>query len=243
MSKRLVKNSVRPEGVQGGNSMSTNCNTAKVLTIAAVMEIEDPEVYAHCFRVAGYAVTIARHMQLPPAEVLVIEQAALLHDVGKVTIANSILNKPTRLTEQEYERVKSHSVVGERVVRKISGLEPLASLVRSHHEHYDGYGYPDGMSGNGIHLGARIIAVADAFDAMTSNRPYRQARTITAAVAELTLCSGTQFDPVVVHVFLEAMREDKKPWRTLTEGTRTFFDVLLSNRSSVQLALGNWTGS
>lgn len=215
-----------PEGVQGSNDMYIHYNTAQILTIAAVMEIEDPLVYAHCFRVAGYAVTIAQHMHLMPAEVITIEQAGLLHDVGKVAIAGSILNKPACLTKKEYEKVKAHSVVGERVVRKIVGLEHLAPLVRSHHERYDGFGYPDGVSGDSIPLGARIIAVADAFDAMISNRPYRKARTITASARELELCSGTQFDPKVVQVFLKAMREDKEPWRTFTDVTRAFFRYL-----------------
>lgn len=204
-----------------------NCNKMQTLTIAAVMEIEDPDVYTHCLRVAGYAVTIAQHMPLSPAEVTAIERAALLHDVGKLAVAGSILNKPTRLTANEYECIKLHPVVGENVVQRIPDLLLLAPLIRSHHEWYDGHGYPDGRGKDSIPLGARIIAVADAFDAMTSNRPYRKARSTTASVKELAAGSGTQFDPAVVKAFFEAMQKGQVAHSTLTEDARSLFRMLL----------------
>lgn len=207
----------------------------QVLSMAAIMEIEDPHVYAHSLRVAGYAVTIARRLKLPPVEIAVIEQAGLLHDVGKVSVARSILNKPAQLTEQEYECVKQHSIVGEKVVKKVRKLVHLAPLIRSHHEWYDGSGYPDGIQGANISLGGRIIAVADSFDAMTSNRPYRRARSIIASAKELSDCSGTQFDPVVVKAFLESMKEEQSPWQMLTEGTRSFLRVVLTLAPSAEL--------
>lgn len=217
-------------------------NTIQVLAVAAIMEIEDLHVYAHCLRVAGYAVTIAQRMQLSLAEVIAIEQAALLHDVGKVAVAGSILNKPARLTNREYTCVKQHSIIGERVVQKIPELLHLAPLVRSHHERYDGKGYPDGIGGDKIPLGGRIIAVADAFDAMTSNRPYRRARSSSASANELLICSGTQFDPDVVKVFVGIMQEERAPWRTLTEGTRSLLQMLLSFDYAKQLPLNLFTG-
>lgn len=215
-----------PKSVQGGNTV--NHNAMQVLTIAAVMEIEDPQVYTHCLRVAGYAVTIARHMQLSPADIIAIEQAALLHDVGKIAVAGSILNKPARLTDHEYECVKQHSIVGEQVVRKIPELLYLAPLIRSHHEWYDGHGYPDCISGDSIPLGGRIIAVADAFDAMTSDRPYRKARSIMDSVNELSFYSNTQFDPAVVEAFFETMGDQQALCCALSEGTRSFFQMLLT---------------
>ncbi|MGI6128481.1 MAG: HD-GYP domain-containing protein [bacterium] len=205
--------------------MSAHNNIQAASTIAALMAIGDPEVYAHCFRVAGYAVATARCIKLSSTEVDIIEQAALLHDVGKVTVAGSILNKTTCLTTTEYEKVKFHSEVGQRVVQKTLGLDHVASLVRSHHERYDGQGYPDGLLGEETLLGARIIAVADAFDAMTSNRPYRKSRSVSAAVQELVLLSGTQFDPAVVQAFTEILPKDRELAYSFTEGARSFFDA------------------
>ncbi|BCV25539.1 HD-GYP domain-containing protein [Gelria sp. Kuro-4] len=176
-----------------------------VLAIAAVMEIQDQEVHSHCLRVAGYAVATGRRLRLSVKELEYIEQAALLHDVGKVGIPPRILKKPGRLTEKEYEQVKEHPLLGESVVKRVTALAHLAPLVRSHHEWYNGRGYPDGVAGEAIPLGARIISVADAFDAMTTDRPYRRAYTAEASARELTACAGTQFDPRVVEAFLAAL--------------------------------------
>lgn len=176
-----------------------------VLAIAAVMEVQDPEVHGHLLRVAGYAVATGRHLRLSTKELEYIELAALLHDVGKVGIATAILKKPGRLTEEEYEQIKQHPVLGEYIIHRIPALRHLAPLVRSHHEWFNGRGYPDGLAGEAIPLGARIIAVADAFDAMTSDRPYRRAYTAEVSARELAACAGTQFDPKVVKAFLEAL--------------------------------------
>jgi HD-GYP domain-containing protein (c-di-GMP phosphodiesterase class II) len=192
-------------GRRGGKELAKASPVPLVLAIAAVMEIQDQEVHSHCLRVAGYAVATGRRLRLSVKELEYIEQAALLHDVGKVGIPPHILKKPGRLTEKEYERVKEHPLLGESVVKRVTALAHLAPLVRSHHEWYNGRGYPDGVAGEAIPLGARIISVADAFDAMTTDRPYRRAYTAEASARELTACAGTQFDPRVVEAFLAAL--------------------------------------
>jgi HD-GYP domain-containing protein (c-di-GMP phosphodiesterase class II) len=128
----------------------------------------------------------------------------LLHDVGKIGIPDYILSKNGKLTPEEYEEIKKHSIIGATILHPIKELSDVAREVRNHQECYDGSGYPDGLAGNNIPLVARIIAVADAFDAMTTNRPYRKRRTTEEAVQELKAKSGTQFDPIIVSAFLLA---------------------------------------
>lgn len=194
-------------------------------TIAA-MKMEGCNIYAHSVRVAGYSAAIAQKLQLSPPEISIIERAALLHDIGKISVARSVLIKPGHLTAKEYDQVKQHSIVGERVANRIRGLAPLAPLIRSHHERYDGYGYPDGLRAKNIPIGGRIIAVADAFDAMTTVRPYRSARSIKASVDELLVCSGTQFDPQVVKAFLASLEKERFPKNMLSRATRKLFEQL-----------------
>jgi diguanylate cyclase (GGDEF)-like protein len=134
-----------------------------------------------------------------------IRQAAELHDIGKVAIPAAILGKPGRLTDIEWAFVRSHAIVGERILDAAPALTSVARLVRSSHERFDGNGYPDGLVGERIPLGARILAVCDAFHAMTSDRPYREAMTVAAALAELRRGAGTQFDPKVVAAFSQAI--------------------------------------
>ena len=133
-----------------------------------------------------------------------LQIAALLHDVGKIGIQDHILNKNAKLTPEEFEEVKKHSVIGATILHPIKELGDVVREVRHHQECYDGSGYPDGLKGANIPFIARIIAVADAFDAMTSNRPYRRRKEIEPAIQELKRASGTQFDPVIVSAFLLA---------------------------------------
>jgi len=203
-----------------------------VLAIAAVMEVHDPEVHRHLIRVAGYAVAIGRRLKLSLKELEYIEQAALLHDVGKVGIATAILKKPGRLTEEEYEKVKQHPVLGYIIIHRIPALKHLAPLVRSHHEWFNGRGYPDGVAGEAISLGARIIAVADAFDAMTNDRPYRRAYTAEASARELAACAGTQFDPEVVEAFLKVL---ETPHENFTGGSARSALKILLEREGIHL--------
>jgi HD-GYP domain-containing protein (c-di-GMP phosphodiesterase class II) len=130
-----------------------------------------------------------------------VRHAAQLHDVGKIAIPDAILRKPGPLDEQEWSFVRRHTIVGERILSAAPALAEVAALVRSSHERFDGTGYPDSLARDAIPLGSRIIAVCDAFDAMTSERPYRRAMAPADALAELTRCSGSQFDPRIVAAF------------------------------------------
>ena len=164
------------------------------------IETRDPYLHGHSRRVARHSWMIARRMGLPRTEVARVRTAAAIHDVGKIKTPKAILHKPDRLTDEEYEIVKLHPGEGGQMASAL-GDEQLASIVRHHHERIDGSGYPDGLSGADIPLGARIIAVADTFDAITSTRAYRAARPHKAAIDILRGEAGTRLDPVVVKAF------------------------------------------
>lgn len=170
-----------------------------------VLGERSPELAAHVRDVADLAAGVAASFGLGPEAIEVIRHAAELHDVGKVAIPDAILEKPTALDETEWRFIRRHTLVGERIIAAAPDLAPVARLVRSSHENYDGTGYPDGLARREIPLGARIISVCDAFDAMTSDRPYRQARDEERAMAELRRCAGSQFDPDVVERFCAAL--------------------------------------
>jgi HD-GYP domain-containing protein (c-di-GMP phosphodiesterase class II) len=156
------------------------------------------ELHARLSSVAGLAALTARELALPDAEVDRIRTAAELHDVGMLAMPDGLLEVPRPLTAPEWALVRCHTQIGERIVRAAPALEDLADLVRSSHERIDGEGYPDGLADEEIPLGARVIGVCAAFDAMVSPRPYRAAMDVTAAFAELRRCAGTQFDADVV---------------------------------------------
>jgi two-component system, cell cycle response regulator len=160
-----------------------------------------PELSSHTRDVAELAVAVARHLGLDPGEIDLVERAAELHDIGKVAIPDAILDKPARLTRPELAYVQRHSVIGERILAAAPDLLPVARIVRSSHERFDGTGYPDALKGDEIPIAARVIFVCDAFCAMTTPRPYSQAVTPREALAELRRCAGTQFDPAVVTAF------------------------------------------
>jgi len=167
--------------------------------ISAIIDTRDANVYGHSRQVARYAVAIAGELGVTE-EVMVdrIRTGALLHDLGKVGIPESILHKPGSLTADEYEIVKQHTVIGERILTEIESFSDVAALVGNHHERWDGAGYPRGVCGADIPLGARILAAADTLDSMLSDRPYSRARSLKAALAELDRCAGQQFDPEIV---------------------------------------------
>lgn len=171
----------------------------------------------HTVRVARYAVATGRHMGLEGSELADLETAGLLHDIGKIGVPDAILRKRGPLRWHEAELMRQHPEIGARLLQQLNGLEAAVPLVLHYQERYDGRtvgpypGYPDGLAGEAIPLGARIIAVVDAFDAMTSDREYRKARSVEEALAELHAESGKQFDPAVVDAFLEVLAES--PWR------------------------------
>ncbi|UCF30186.1 MAG: HD domain-containing protein [bacterium] len=169
---------------------------------ALITAVEAKDVYTrgHSERVTQYSLLIAEQMNLPLSQMEIIHQAGILHDIGKITVELSILNKPTRLSPAEYEKIKNHPAVGYRILEPIEFDERIKLCVLQHHERPDGKGYPNGASAADILLEAKVLAAADAFDAMTTSRPYRDALTIHAALNEIQRCSGTQFDPQVVEV-------------------------------------------
>ncbi|NLJ33157.1 MAG: HD-GYP domain-containing protein [Firmicutes bacterium] len=176
-----------------------------IRAIAATVDAKDSYTRGHSERVRGHSVAIAKELGLPEGEQEIIEYMALLHDTGKIGISEAILNKNTSLTDEEYQLVQKHPIIGAQIVSEIDRFKEASAIVRHHHEHYDGSGYPDGLAGEEIPLGARIITVADAFDAMTSQRPYRGPRTNGEALAEIRANAGRQFDPLVVKAFLRVM--------------------------------------
>lgn len=175
--------------------------------IISSLEEKDSYTHGHSLRVSEYAVLLATELGLSEVEVREVELSALLHDIGKIGIPDSVLLKPARLTRAEFEIMKSHPVRSARILEKITAIKHLIPGIKYHHERWDGLGYPEGLKGDNIPLYARIILITDTFDAMTSTRPYRLALDKEIAFEELRKCSGTQFDPVLVDHFIRAMRK------------------------------------
>jgi putative nucleotidyltransferase with HDIG domain len=171
------------------------------------LDLKDSETEGHSKRVTAYTIALARAMGISPAEIKVIARGAFLHDIGKMAIPDDILRKPGKLTPEEQDIMREHCARGYQMLRKIPFLAEAAEIVFTHQEHYDGTGYPSALKSATIPVGARIFAVADTLDAITSDRPYRQARTFDAAREEIIRCSGTQFDPAVVEVYLKIPNE------------------------------------
>jgi cyclic di-GMP phosphodiesterase len=171
------------------------------------LDMKDAETEGHSRRVTAFTIVIAKAMGLPPEQIPTIARGAFLHDIGKLAIPDAILRKPGKLTSEEMAIMKEHCFKGYQIVRKIPFLVEACDIIYSHQERYDGSGYPRGLKGDEIPLGARIFSVADTLDAMTVNRPYRQAQSYQAAREEIMRWSGRQFDPEVVKAFLE-IRED-----------------------------------
>jgi putative nucleotidyltransferase with HDIG domain len=180
--------------------------------LAAALDAREHETQAHSRRVREYAVTLAQCLGLSAAQLIDIGRGALLHDVGKIGVPDSILLKPGKLTPDEWIQMKRHPQVGYEILRGIKFLDSAADIVLAHQERWDGRGYPNGLVGTEIPLGARIFGVVDTLDAMTSDRPYRKALSFQAARAEVLRCSGTQFDPDVAATFLSI---DPGTWQSI----------------------------
>ena len=167
------------------------------------LDLKDSETEGHSKRVTAYTIALARAMGVASTEIKVIARGAFLHDIGKMALSDEILRKPGPLNAEEQEAMRLHCANGYDMLRKIPFLREVAEIVFTHQEHYDGSGYPSGLRSSEIPIGARIFAVADTLDAITSERPYRKARSFEKARKEIQRCSGTQFDPAVVEVFLK----------------------------------------
>ena len=179
-----------------------------VRIVMNALKEKDAYTQGHSIRVIDYAVKMGIELELGPQELKDLEISAVLHDIGKLSIPDRILKKPGRLTKEEFSVMQTHSANGEKLLDGISNLEKYKKYIRSHHERFDGMGYPDGLKGEEIPLISRIIFVADTFDAMTSNRPYRNGLPIETAVEELIKCSNTQFDPKIVQAFLDVLEKE-----------------------------------
>jgi len=179
---------------------------ASVQSLAEALEVKDPYTRGHSVRVSHYSVAIAREMGLGGELLRRIELGGHVHDIGKIGVREDLLNKPGKLTSEEYQHIMTHPIVGWRILAPLLGDTPEAlAIVRSHHEWFDGRGIPDGLVGANIPLEARIVAAADSFDAMTSDRPYRPGLSMEEALVEIVRCSGTQFDPDVVTAMVAAV--------------------------------------
>ena len=179
---------------------------ASIRSLAEALEVKDPYTHGHSLRVSRYSTIIARTLGLDETVIHEIELGGRVHDIGKIGVREAVLNKSGPLTEEEYQHIMTHPVVGWRILSPLLGEMPRAlHIVRSHHERFDGLGIPDGLAGEQIPIEARIITVADTFDAMTSVRPYRPGVSLPATLAELRRCSGRQLDPDVVAAFLLAI--------------------------------------
>jgi diguanylate cyclase (GGDEF)-like protein len=190
------------EQKRGGRRSPGHQSTEVLLGVVAE---RDRELAEHAAGAGVLAHKVARHLGLAPEAADNVAHAAQLHDIGKVGVPDAILGKPGPLTSEELEFIRGHTLIGERIVRRAPALADVAKLVRSGHERWDGSGYPDGLAGTDIPLGARIVAVCDAFDAMVSPRPYRAGMSIEEALAELEQCAGEQFDPDVVAALTAVM--------------------------------------
>lgn len=177
--------------------------TVEALVAAAGQR--DKTAEGHSRRVTRYCAAIAKVIGLSPEESMDLRYAAGLHDIGKVAISRRILNKLGKLTDEEFAVMKRHSTIAIRILEKIDGLQGAAPLIKHHHERFDGRGYPDGLAGEDIPAGSRIISVAEAFDILTSDVPWRDAMDQEGALKELEACAGTQFDPIVVQAFRTAL--------------------------------------
>ena len=178
-----------------------------IRALAAAIDAKDNYTRGHSQRVTEYALIGANSLSFSVEEQEVIEYAGILHDVGKIGIPDSILSKPGALTDDEWKVMRGHSWMGANILSEVPFLEKPRELILHHHERYDGKGYPEGLSGEGIPIGARLIAVADAFDTMTTDRSYRTAGSIDSAVSELHRCSRTQFCPTAVDAFITGMEK------------------------------------
>ncbi len=198
-----------------------------VETLVRAIQARDRYTSGHSSRVSRYCQLIAEKLNLSTQDRHHLYLTSMLHDIGKIGIPDNLLNRPGQLTDEEMRTVREHASAGASMLKALGQMHPIVPLIRHHHEAYDGSGYPDGLKGDQIPLISRIVAVADAFDAMTSDRPYRKARTKSVAMEELKRCAGTSFDPVVVKAFVECLDEqstveiDSQPAKTEESGVAT----------------------
>jgi putative two-component system response regulator len=182
-----------------------------IFTLAQVVEAKDAYTEGHLRRLRSYGQRLAEACHLDEREVSAVEYGGILHDIGKIGVSEAVLLKPGALTADEMNEMKRHPEIGARIIAPMRFARDVAPIIRGHHERWDGTGYPDGLAGNDIPLGARIIAIADAYDAMTTDRPYRAALSTSEAVERFVAARGTQFDPELLDVFLALLEQGALP--------------------------------
>ncbi len=185
-----------------------NRTTNFLLAMISALDLRDTETQWHSRRVAVYAARLAKQLGIEGEELLAVERGSLLHDVGKIGVSDTILLKPTKLTKEDWIEMQKHSEFGYQILENISFLGDARTLVLQHHERWDGNGYPKGLKGSEIYIGARIFAAIDTYDAMTSDRPYRKALSHEIACQEINTMSGTQFDPDIVIAWNQISKEE-----------------------------------
>ncbi len=181
-----------------------------IRALISALEVKDYYIKGHSDAVARYAVAIARRLKIPPKEIEIIEAAAMLHDIGKIGISENILNKPGKLDKEDWKEIKKHPEICLKILNCINFPWDIKPIIHAHHERYDGKGYPRGLKGDEIPLGAKIIAVVDTYDAMISDRAYRKSLDKEAVIKELKRVAGTQLDPEIVKVFIEILMTGKE---------------------------------
>ncbi len=195
------------EDLSQANRAILQLNDELFLTLAKIFDARDPYVGGHAAQVSTYAVAIGSEMKLPAAQIEELRRGAYLHDIGKIAIPESILHKPARLTDEEYELVKTHAEIGGDFIATSQGLRHLVPFIRHHHERWDGRGYPAGLAGDSIPLEARILNLCDSVEAMASDRPYHKSMSSEEIIAEIRRCAGKQFDPNVVAMFIRVVEK------------------------------------
>jgi len=191
--------------------------SSQVISLANQIENHDLDTFRHVDRVAAFAYLIGQEMGFGASRLRRLVLAGQLHDIGKIGLPSYILTKPGKLDDEEFAQIRLHPGKGHDIVARLKGLAPIAAVIRHHHERFDGSGYPDGLAGEAIPLEARIISVADTFDALTSERPYRPAMSVAAAEAELVRVSGSQLDPDCVEIFLKLLKSGAVSPKRLSE--------------------------
>jgi len=194
--------------IQQLNHKLHELNDGLFLTLGNILDARDPYVRGHAAQVATYATALATELGLSPEQIEQVRQAGFLHDIGKIAIAEHVLNKPAKLTAEEYEYIKTHAPIGASLLESSAALRHLAPFVRHHHERWDGQGYPDGLAGEAIPFEARILNICDSVEAMASDRPYHQGMPPASIVREIQRNMGTQFDPIIAEAFLKIVARE-----------------------------------
>ena len=179
-----------------------------IQTLRYTVEAKDTYTRGHSDRVSQFSVLIGKHLNLSEAELKNLEIGGLFHDIGKIGVPDSILLKESKLTDDEYSEIKNHPSIGAHILSTATIFKDILSIVKHHHERFDGHGYPGQLKGNDIPFLARIAAIADSFDAMTSRRTYRDSLPLDVVISEFEKCKGTQFDPEIADVFLDILRNN-----------------------------------